>query len=141
MDEPRTSAQAILFQILRNQLEQYCFGDRSLRILQCCQKFLGLQFPSQQILDVHEFAGLEFGREISIGSLERAFNCSRAAVKRSLKNRLELPSSRAHGRRGGRHPRLAPASGREIPALDEDGYAPLYALLYFICLSQFELLF
>jgi hypothetical protein len=94
MNEAMTGDPAIPFEILRNQLEQYCFGNRSLRILQCYQEFLGLQFWSQQISYVHEFARLELCLEISIGSLERAFNCLLAAVKRSLRNGLEPPKSR-----------------------------------------------
>jgi hypothetical protein len=69
MDEATAGAPAIPFEILRNQLEQYCFGDRSLRILQYGQEFLGLQFRSQQISYVHKFTRLELGLKISISSL------------------------------------------------------------------------
>jgi hypothetical protein len=40
---------------------------------------------------VHEFIRLELDFEISISRLKRVFNCSRAAVRRSLKNALEPP--------------------------------------------------
>jgi hypothetical protein len=88
MEEATTGAPVIPFEILRNQLEQYCFGDRSLRIEQRSQKFLWLQFRSQQVSYVHESARLEFGLKISIVSLDEAFNCSPAAVERSLRNSL-----------------------------------------------------
>jgi hypothetical protein len=59
-------------EILWNEHEQYCFGERSLRILQRCDDFPELQFQTHQFFDVHQFALSELCLEISIGSLERA---------------------------------------------------------------------
>jgi hypothetical protein len=94
MDEARAAASTVPLEILRNQLEQYRFRDRSLRRLGRCQEFLESPFLSQQISSVHEFARLERGLEISIGSVERAFNCSPAAMEQSLRNGLEPPKPR-----------------------------------------------
>jgi hypothetical protein len=59
MDEAAAGAPAVPFEILRNQLEHYYFGDRSLRTLQHCPEFLRLRFRWHQISDVHEFGRLE----------------------------------------------------------------------------------
>jgi hypothetical protein len=42
-----------------------------------------------------QFARRQFGFEIPIGSLERLFKCSPAAVKQRLKNRPEPPRLRS----------------------------------------------
>jgi hypothetical protein len=60
---------------------------------QRCHDSPDLCFRARQIFFVHQFALNELGFEITIGSLERAFDDLRAAVKRVSRNALEPPKS------------------------------------------------
>jgi hypothetical protein len=55
------------------------------------EAFLRLQFRSHQIVSVHQFALRELGTEISIGSLEMAFDCPLTPVKKAMRNGPEPP--------------------------------------------------
>jgi hypothetical protein len=94
MDEPVLGASAIPLEILWNHIEQYCFGERNIRMLQQYEDFPGLQFQSHSLYYVHQFAVRELGIEILISSLEREFNCPPATVKKTLRNALKPPKPR-----------------------------------------------
>jgi hypothetical protein len=94
MDEPVLGVPAIPLEILWNDLDQYCFSERSIRILQRCEDFPGLQFQSHQLFTGHQFTLRELGTETSIGSVKRVFNCPRASMKNAQRNGLQPPKQR-----------------------------------------------
>jgi hypothetical protein len=83
--EPVLGAPATPLEILWTDIDQYCFSEQNIRLLQRCEDFLGLQFRSHQIFYVHEFALDRLGIHIPINRLGKVFNCPRAAVKRARK--------------------------------------------------------
>jgi hypothetical protein len=75
--------------ILRN-----CLGEISFFSLQQNAEFCELQFDVHQLCYLVNWARTESKTESSIGSLMRAFNYSRCAVRSALANRLNPPKSR-----------------------------------------------
>lgn len=110
MAEPGVGAPAIPFETLREGLKQFCFDDRTLRTLERDDDFRALQFRSHQIFYVSRFSLAQRNIELSIGQLERGFNCARTTVRRALKNELEPPKLR------GRHDAISDDSENKILA-------------------------
>jgi hypothetical protein len=75
--------------ILQNYL-----GEISLFALEQNAEFRELRFRAHQIFHLVNWARPERRTEIAIGSLMRAFNCSRSAVHSALANGLSPPKSR-----------------------------------------------
>ena len=73
---------------------QNCLGETSFFALQDKAEFRELRFRAHQIFYLVNWARTERRTEISIGSLMRAFNCSRSAVHSALANGLSPPKSR-----------------------------------------------
>jgi hypothetical protein len=85
---------AIPHEELLLQLQQYCFSDRMVRMLQREPIFGELQYWSHQIYIVHDFALRNGNPELSPRQFSRAFGCSLTRVKAALDNGLNDPKLR-----------------------------------------------
>ena len=108
MAKPCAAARALPLDELWQGLNRNCLSDRTLRALQQNAEFRDLQFRAHQIFYIVTWARAEFGIELSIGALMRAFNCSRCAVQSALANGWAEPKSR------GRHPAVDEESDANI---------------------------
>jgi hypothetical protein len=95
MSDVAPGALAIPFEILGLRLEQFVLEGRIVRILQREQDFHDLHFRYQQISFVNQFALSQIGTELSIGQLERAFDCAPKTVGDALKSVLDAPKLRS----------------------------------------------
>jgi hypothetical protein len=95
MAKPCPAALAILLDLLGKELGQNCFGSANIGIgiLQQDTELPNLQFRSQQIFDIVDWARAHLRIDPKIESLERTFNCSRHAIHSALANRLNEPKS------------------------------------------------
>ena len=110
MAKPCPAAPAIPLAQLWGDVLRNCLGETSLFALQQNAEFRELQFRAHQIVYLVNWARTERRTEISIGSLMRAFDCSRCAVRSALANGLNPPKSR------GRHLAVHPDSDANILA-------------------------
>jgi hypothetical protein len=107
--EPSTAAApAVPLDILLRNIQEHCFSERTVRVLEREPGFKELCYRSHQIYFVHDFALRSLGQELSLRQLSRAFECDAGRVKAALKNGFSDPETR------GRHSALDDASEREI---------------------------
>jgi hypothetical protein len=66
MRESLLGAPSIPVEILSTDLDQHCFSERNIRLLQRCEDFLGSQFRPHQIFYVHQFALDRLGIDIQL---------------------------------------------------------------------------
>ena len=107
---PTSGAPAIPIDILQQGLANNCLSERNIRSLLQDPVFLSLEYRSHQIFHVYDWGRSHLRIEMTIGSLERAFNCSRPTVRAALANRHDPPKQR------GRHPAAAPQCEADILA-------------------------
>jgi hypothetical protein len=94
MAKPCPAAPAIPLDLLWKGLGQNCFGPANIEILHQDTELPNLQFRAQQIFYIVDWARTHLEIDPTIGSLERAFNCSRHAIHSALANGLSEPRSR-----------------------------------------------
>jgi hypothetical protein len=88
MESFTAAALAIPHEEFLPNLEQFCFNERTVRILQREPAFCELRYRSHQIYFVHDFAQRNGDRVLSVCQLSRAFGCDAGRVKTALANRL-----------------------------------------------------
>jgi hypothetical protein len=76
-------------------LGQHCFRPPNIGILQQDTELPNLQFRAPQIFSIVDWARTHLRIDPKIGSLERAFNCSRHAILSALANGHNEPTSRS----------------------------------------------
>jgi hypothetical protein len=108
MESPTAAEPAISLKRVLPKLEEYCFREQTLRVLQRESDFEELSCRSHQIHFVNEFAQRHEGRALSLYQLSRAFECDAVMVKAALKNGLNDSQGR------GRHSAFDNASEIEI---------------------------
>jgi hypothetical protein len=108
MESSTATAPAISLERLLLNLQEYCFSERTVRILQREPGFEELSCRSHQIYFVNEFAQRNDGHTLSLCQLSRAFECDAARVKGALQNGLDDPQGH------GGHSVLGNASAIEV---------------------------
>jgi hypothetical protein len=101
---PRRPTPAIPLDLLCKGLGQNYFGPANIGIgiLQQETELANFELRAQQIFYIVDWAGTHLRIDPKIGSLERAFNCSRHAIHSAMGNGLNEPKSRGrHSAFGG----------------------------------------
>jgi hypothetical protein len=98
MESSTAATQTISIKRLLSNLQEYCFSERTARMLQREPGFEELSYRSHQIYFVNEFARRNDGHALSMRQLSRTFECDAVRVKAALKNGLDDPqgSDRHH---------------------------------------------
>jgi hypothetical protein len=91
MQSPTAAAPAISFEKFLSKLEEYCFSERTLRVLQREPGFEELSDRSYRIYFVSEFLQRHEGWTLPRPQLSRVFEYYAARVKATLKNGLDDP--------------------------------------------------
>jgi hypothetical protein len=94
MESSTAAAPAIPHEEFLPNLEQFCFNERAVRILQREPAFGKLRYRSHQIYFVHDFAQRNDDRILSVRQLSRAFGCDVGKVNAALTNGLNKPKVR-----------------------------------------------
>jgi hypothetical protein len=100
----RRAARAIRLDLPWKGLGQNCFGPANIGIgmVQQDRELPNLQFRVREIFYIVDWARAHLRNDAVIGSLQRAFNCSRRAIHLALANGLNEPKSRGrHSSFGG----------------------------------------
>jgi transposase len=108
MEPTGAGAPAIPLEEICERLSHNCLSPRFARTLREDPNFAQLQYRAHQIFYVFVWARDELDIPISIGGLERSFNCSHATVQRALKSGWDAPKPR------GRHAALPAEAESEI---------------------------
>jgi hypothetical protein len=108
MESSTATVPAISLERLRPNLQEYCFSERTVRILQRESCFEELSYRWHQIDFVNEFAQRKNGHALSLRQLPTEFEYDAAKVKASLTNGLDDSQGR------GRHSVLDDVSEIEI---------------------------
>jgi transposase len=104
------AAPVIPLELLWKGLGHNCFGPANIAILQQDTELPHWQFRAQQIFYIVDWARIHLRIDPKIGSLERAFKCSRHTIHSALANGRNEPKSR------GRHSAVSAESDANILA-------------------------
>jgi hypothetical protein len=85
MESSTAAAPAIPLEILLSNMQEYLFGERTVRMLQREPGLEELRYRSHQIYFVHDFALRRLEQGLSLRQLSRAFDCDAGRVKAALK--------------------------------------------------------
>jgi hypothetical protein len=108
IESSTAAAPAIPLYRLLPHIQEHCFSERMVRMLEREPGFEQLQYRSHKIYFVHDFALRSLGQGLSLCQLSRTFECDGARVKAALKNGLSDPET------WGRHSAFEYASELEI---------------------------